>query len=240
MGDAVRLFPDTESLSRAAAAEVVAAAQAAAGEGRPFSLALSGGRTPRELYRLLAGEFRGAIDWSRVHLYFGDERYIPHDHPQSNYRMVQETLLDAVPVPAAQVFAMPTHFADPDEAARAYEAVLQRQFGGAPPVIDLVLLGMGADGHTASLFPGTPAPAEGSRCVVASQAPVEPVQRLSLTVPVLTAARRLLFLVTGADKNPVWRVIRDNPAEAVERYPAALVSSLANATWFLDEAASSG
>lgn len=240
MGHTVRLFPDTAALSRAAAAEVVAAAQAATGAGRPFTLALSGGRTPRELYRLLAGEFRDAIDWSRVQLYFGDERYLPPDDPQSNYRMVQETLLEAVPVPDAHVFPMPTHFADPDEAARAYEAVLQRQFGGAPPVIDLVLLGMGADGHTASLFPGTPAPAERTRCVIASRAPVEPTQRLSLTVPVLTAARRVLFLVTGADKNPVWRVIRENPAEAVERYPAALVSSLANATWFLDEAAGSG
>lgn len=232
-----RVLTDLEALSRAAAEEIAhLAQQAVAARGR-FTMALSGGRTPEKLYRLLSGEYRHAIPWEAVHLFWGDERYLPPEHAESNYRMAHEALLAHVPVPPEQVHPMPTLLPEPDEAARRYEEELRRALGPAGPRLDLVLLGMGADGHTASLFPGTRAVEEQVRWVVPVQAPVEPSLRLTLTRPVLEQAGRLLFLVAGADKQPVWQAIYDGSEGALGRYPAGLVGSGANAVWLLDQAA---
>ncbi|MFN4033885.1 MAG: 6-phosphogluconolactonase [Fimbriimonadales bacterium] len=170
------------------------------------SLLLSGGKTPEPLYLLLAARrYRNALDWSRVHLFWGDERYVPHDDPQSNYYFAYETWLRKANLPEANIHPMPTHYADPDEAARAYESELRRYFGAEAtlPMFDLVLLGVGDDGHIASLFPNSTALEETERWVVPSLAPTEPRQRLTVTLPALNAARPVWFLVSGERKRAV-------------------------------------
>lgn len=201
-----------------------------------FSLVLSGGNTPRALYRLLATEYRQRIDWSRVHLFWGDERYVPHDHPASNFRMARETLIAPLNIPPENIHPMPTNASSPDDAARLYEQELRTFFGGIPR-FDLVLLGIGADGHTASLFAGTSALKEQERWVAVGEAPVEPRVRLTLTLPVLNAARTVYFLVTGADKaEAARRVLLENAP-----LPAALVlPEQGELVWWLDKEAVGG
>ncbi len=227
---AIRRFADLATLSRAAAATFAAlAAEAIALRGR-YTAVLAGGRTPAQLHRLLATEYHSEIDWTRVHIFFGDERYLPHSSPLSNYHMARETLLDHVPVPMKQIHPMPTEPADPDQAANAYDAYLR----DTAPIFDLLLLGMGADGHTASLFPGAPAVNECDRWVVPVKASAEPPIRLTLTRPALAMARRTLFLVDGAEKRPVWQEIKADPVAAAERYPAARVAMEARqVAWYL-------
>jgi 6-phosphogluconolactonase len=205
---------DVAALARAAAARVRGlAAEAIAARGR-FRLALSGGSTPRALHaELVAG---GGVDWSRVDLFFGDERCVPADDARSNFRMARETLLEPAGVPPANVRRLRGEDADLDGAARDYEAAL----GGAP--LDLALLGMGADGHTASLFPGTAALAEGRRLVVPVEVPQLAARRLTLTYPALLGARDLLFLVAGADKAETLRDVVTAPLDA-RRWPSQLV-----------------
>jgi 6-phosphogluconolactonase len=183
---------DADGLARAAADRVrVLAADAIAARGR-FRIALAGGSTPRALYVQLAST--SDVDWSRTDVFFGDERAVPPDHPQSNFRMARETLLHPAAVPPENVHRMRGEDPDLDDAARRYEAAL----GPAP--LDLALLGMGADGHTASLFPGTTALEERTRACVAVEVPSLGARRLTLTYPVLLAARDVLFLIAGADK----------------------------------------
>ncbi len=146
--------------------------------------------------------------WERVHLFWGDERYVPHDDPASNYRMARESLIAHVPIPAENVHPMPTDLPQPEKAAEAYEAELRRFFGTGAPGFDLQLLGLGVEGHTASLFPGSPALEEKERWVAAVVAPAKPPQRLTLTLPVLNQGRNTLFLVTGADKRPIVAALR--------------------------------
>lgn len=236
MGDTVAVFPTLEELSHAAARAVVAAAGAAIAQRGRFTLVLAGGRTPKALYQLLAGDYRAQIDWSKVYLFWGDERYVPHNDPQSNTRMAREALIGHVPVPAEQVFPMETGYGNPETAARAYESALSAAFRGARPDFDLVLLGMGADGHTASLFPGTGAERVQDRWVIPVRANVAPPLRLSLTLPLLTGARQALFLVTGEDKRSVLQAVLTD-AQAGERYPAALVHAAGHAHWYVDAAA---
>ncbi len=168
-------------------------------------MALSGGSTPRRLYQLLAGEpFRGQVDWPRVEIFWGDERSVPPDNKDSNYRMAHEALLEALKLPAGHVHRMQAERADRDAAAREYQDEIARAFGvdanGGPPAFDLVLLGMGPDGHTASLFPHTAALGETKRWVVVNHVPQMNTDRMTLTYPVLNRAREVLFLVAGADK----------------------------------------
>ena len=163
----LRVFVDANELSlRAAEAAVRLINDSARAHGR-FSVALAGGNTPRSLYRLLASQFRGQIPWTKVHVFWGDERYVPSGDPHSNYRMARETLLDHVPCPAGNVHPMPTHLSDPDVAARDYEKTLRDYFSEEWPHFDLVLLGLGEEGHTASLFPRSPALEEKQRWVIA-------------------------------------------------------------------------
>jgi 6-phosphogluconolactonase len=210
-------------LARAAAGEVARlAAEAVAARGS-FSLALAGGSTPRALYQLLADPaepFRDRIPWPAVHVFFGDERAVPPDHPESNYRMASAALLDRVPV--GSVHRVAGELGAPAAAAQ-YAAELRAHFGEVTfPAFDLVLLGLGTDGHTASLFPGSPALLERSRWVVAAPGPPPSSERITLTVPVLEAARAARFLVAGADKaEPLRRLVRPRADE--EPVPAARI-----------------
>lgn len=200
-----------------------------------FTLALSGGNTPRPLYHLLATEYRHRVEWNRVHLFWGDERYVPPDHPASNFRMARESLIEPLRIPSANVHAMPVEESSPERAAERYEGHL-REFFGTMPRFDLILLGMGADGHTASLFPSTPALAERKRWVTVGEAPTEPRIRLTLTLPVLNAGKCVYFLVTGIDKaEGVRSVLIENAP-----LPAGLVNPRGGELmWWLDRESAS-
>lgn len=185
-------------MSRAACAAIVTMAGERIAKCGQFTLVLSGGSTPRRLYELLG---QSAIDWARTHLFWGDERCVPNDDPRSNYRLVAETLLSLAAVPPQNVHAMPAEIGSPDAGAKAYGEDLTRFFPGAP-VFDVVLLGMGPDGHTASLFPGAASLEEKARWVIAVDGKQgdPPVPRLTLTLPVLNNSKMVLFLVSGEKK----------------------------------------
>jgi 6-phosphogluconolactonase len=202
-----------------------------------FSVVLSGGSTPQGLYRRLAQpDYRDEIPWEAVHIFWGDERCVPPDHPESNYRRAHETLIEHVAIPSDQVRRMQGE-GEPGMAARAYARELVDFFCGPHPRFDLVLLGLGEDGHTASLFPGSEAVEEEQRLVVAVEAEYgsRPTCRLTLTLPALRATRQVLFLVAGADKAPILaRVLSGDAADL----PAARVAPAAGeVTWLVDEAA---
>lgn len=223
-----------------AAARLIAEtlSQAAAAHGRA-TVALAGGNTPRAVYELLAAPpLRDAVPWRQVHIFWGDERCVPPTDPQSNYRMAREALLEQVPVPAEQVHRLAGEAPNPLAAAAAYEATLRGLFPGvAAPPFDLVLLGMGEDGHTASLFPGSPALEERVRWVAAPYVPRLNAHRLTLTLPALNGARRVCFLVAGSAKAAMVRRVLA-PRIGEEPLPAALVRPTAgDVIWLLDEAA---
>ncbi len=162
----VRVYPDLDPLNRVAADELADLIQESVRESGRFNLVVAGGNTPRSLYRLLGEDYRDRIPWPQIHLFWGDERFVPPEHRLSNFRMVQEELIEKVPLSPENVQPMPTHFSTPEEAARAYEETLREHFPDFKeswPAFDLVLLGMGGDGHTASLFPGSPALQEKQR-----------------------------------------------------------------------------
>ena len=233
-GPDVRVLPDLDTLSLGAAEAAVGIINDAVERTGRCSLVLSGGSTPMTLHRLLASTFRDRLPWAQVHVFWGDDRYVPHDHPLSNYRMAKDTLLDHVPCPAANVHPMPTYVSDPADAAQGYEATLERYWAGQDPRFDLVLLGMGAEGHTASLFPGAPALREQDRWVVAATVPAEPPLRLTLTFRALARAAHAHFLVAGADKAGVLRHVLAGGADP-NLYPAAGVRPLeGEVTWWLD------
>ncbi|MBA2458401.1 MAG: 6-phosphogluconolactonase [Gemmatimonadales bacterium] len=190
------------------------------------SIALAGGSTPRPVYRRLADELPGREHWSRIDVFFGDERCVPPDDPASNYRMAREALLDRVPIAAAQVRRMEGERADRDAAARAYEAIL-------PVRLDVLVLGLGADGHTASLFPGAPALAETRRRVLPVRGPAAPLDRLTITPPVILDARLTLVLVAGEDKAEALARAIEGPY-APEHTPGQLARA---GLWLADSAA---
>jgi 6-phosphogluconolactonase len=224
-------------LSRRAAEAAVGTINDAVRTAGTCSIVLSGGSTPRALYSLLASEFRAQVPWANVQVFWGDERYVPPEDPRSNYRMATETLLDHVPCPPANIHPMPTHFPNADEAARDYELTLRNHFVGGWPDFDLVLLGIGDDGHTASLFPGSLALAERTRWVVAARAPVEPHVRLTLTLPALTRAAAVYVLVAGATKAKALRHVLEGAGDWI-KYPAAGVRLEAESViWWADREA---
>lgn len=198
------------------------------------SLALSGGGTPRELYRLLGSRFRDQVPWERVHLFWGDERYVPPNHPESNYGMVRDTLLAYVPCPEASIHPMPTHFATAEAAADDYERTLRNYFGTDGPGFDVNLLGLGADGHTASIFPGSPALHERTRWVMTAQSSAAPVSRLTLTLPALLQSANIVVLVAGANKaNALKEAV--SASTDVNACPAAgLRDARGRVTWWAD------
>jgi 6-phosphogluconolactonase len=237
LGAEARVFADLEALSRAAAAESARAANEAVSARGRCLVALSGGRTPSRMYQLWATEFRDKIPWAKVHFFWGDERFVPADDPKSNYRMAKLSLLGRVPVPAENIHPILTNFTTAEEAARAYENTLRGFFGDAGPTFDILLLGMGGEGHTASLFPDSPALVEQKRWVVGVRAPVEPPVRVSLTFPVLRWAREIFFLIAGADKKRIIEALIRDPGAAAKKLPVAMLRPEGKAIWFLDRAA---
>ena len=248
---AVRAFPDLQALSQAAAEEIVLVANASVAERGVFSIALAGGNTPRGTYELLATRHRDDLDWSRPIVVFGDERFVPPDDPRSNYRMAREALLDRVPIPPERVYPVATDVPSVHEAADRYDRVLRETLGepgvaaagthsqSASATVDVALLGVGPDGHTASLFPGAPTLRERTRWAVSVNAPshIQPaVPRISTTLEFLDRARVVIFLVAGADKRVVIGEILGG-GEAARRYPAALVAPRGRAIWMIDQSA---
>jgi 6-phosphogluconolactonase len=242
-----RTFADLQALSAAAAAEIVAIAKRAIDQRGRFTLALAGGSTPKRTYEILATRRRDDIDWTRTTIVFGDERYVPPDDPLSNYKMAREALIDRVPIPAANVHAVQTALRSPLEAAERYERTLRGALGGdgrhaQGQTVDIALLGVGTDGHTASLFPDTPELTERVRWVVGVKAPTHGVQpvvpRVSATLAFLNAARATIFLVSGADKRAIVGDILDDTPTG-RRYPAAMVMPHppARCLWMLDRSA---
>ncbi len=202
-------------------------------------LGLSGGSTPHRLYaRLASPPFRSRIEWARVHVFWGDERCLSPDHPDSNYRVAHESLLSKVSIPPQQIHRMRGEDPDLDRAAEVYEHELRRVFDLTPnerPRFDLILLGLGTDGHTASLFPGSPALDETTRLTVAVHAAPPPAPRLTLTLPVLNAAARVIFLVSGEEKAEVLRRVLQGGASPDR--PASLIRPADGPLWLVDRAA---
>jgi 6-phosphogluconolactonase len=232
----VHVYSSSEELSAAAAHEFAARAEEAIEERGRFAVVLAGGSTPEDMYGILARDYMGRIDWSKVYVFFGDERSVPPHHEDSNLKMASEVLLDHVPV--ANVHRIRGEL-PPDEAAEAYEEELRKFFQTEDvPRFDLILLGIGADGHTASLFPGTPALEVHDRWVVANPVARLDTTRITLTIPVINAARAIIFLVAGEDKAEVFREILEGDA-GPRAYPAKLVQPPGEPEWMVDQSAAS-
>jgi 6-phosphogluconolactonase len=233
-----RIFEGAEALARNVAEWLCELAQASS---RPFSVCLSGGSTPRLMYEWLATPaIASRFPWPRVHWFWGDERFVPHDDPASNYRMAREALLSRVPIPSGNIHPIPTEGVSPEQAADAYEATLKRYHGSDilaadRPLFDVTLLGIGDNGHTASLFPGQPALRETLRWAVATIG-VKSEPRITLTYPALDSSRDVAFLATGAGKRDMVARARAGDREI----PAGMVRPIGRLHWFLDRAASPG
>ena len=203
------------------------------------AVALSGGSTPKNVYQLLAAPaFRARVRWGAIHFFWGDERHVSPDHPDSNYRMAVEAMLSKVPVPPANVHRVRSELPDTERAAREYEETIRAGVDRAPlPRFDVIHLGIGTDGHTASLFPGSAALGERERLCVANWVEKFNGYRITLTLPVLNAARAAIFIVTGAAKAPIiQQVLRDR--DATPPFPAQLIRPVdGECWWMLDQAA---
>lgn len=256
----IRIFPDLEQLSWAAATRFEELARLKAMEKRVFAAAISGGSTPRRLYEILGSPtFAGRVRWQNVHLFQVDERCVPPDDLESNYRMVREALLANSPLPEANFHRMPAELADREQACRQYAEIMARVLsppcgpepspatmppvapsGGGPapgawPRLELIFLGMGLDGHTASLFPDSAALDEQTAWVCPNYVEKLKMHRLTMTFPVLNAAANLIFLVAGADKAEVLRQVLEGPPG---QFPAQRIQPVhGRLSWFLDEAA---
>jgi 6-phosphogluconolactonase len=233
---------DSDELATLAAASIRRAAASSIAERGRFTLALAGGSTPEKTYRKLASEPPSAIDWSKVFLFFGDERCVGPLDSRSNYRMAHEALLSRAPIPPDHVYAVPTELGDDASCARAYEQTLNAFFGLAPghmPTIDLILLGLGDDGHTASLFPGASALSVLDAAVTYSQPGTlpPPVDRVTLTFPALNAARAVMFLVAGENKAVAFRDVWQRRSTVRERPAAGVSPESGSLTWLVDHAA---
>jgi 6-phosphogluconolactonase len=229
----VSVFQTPEQLARTAAERFVEYAREFQDEHGRFSVALAGGRTPKRVYELLAtDDFKSRVNWSRVFFFFGDERCVPSTHPDSNYAMVDEALISKVGIPAINVFRIIGE-GDPDENARTYENQLRGFFARDSPRFDLVFLGMGEDGHTASLFPSSESLSESSRWVVPTVSPAGQ-RRITMTIPALNHAARVIFLVTGKDKAArLAEVLREQASDS--RLPAQLIQPTdGTLEWFVD------
>jgi 6-phosphogluconolactonase len=239
----IRKLTTPQELFAAAAEEVVRAAKESVGARGRFTIALSGGSTPKNLFNLLATNARTSLPWERTFFFWGDERHVPPTHPDSNYRMANEIMLSKIPVAPENIFRVPAENPDAAAAAEAYEQTLRKFFqleAGPFPVFDMILLGMGPDGHTASLFPGTAGLQEKSRLVIANWVDKLKASRITLTLPVLNAARCVAFLVSGTDKADALHAVLEGDAPG-EQYPSKLVRpTQGKLIWLVDRAAASG
>jgi len=230
----IEVLPDPISLARHVAEWMTATALATP---NPFRVSLSGGSTPKTLYGLLASdEFRGRFPWQRVSWFWGDERFVSYDDPESNYRMTREAMLAKAPVPKENIHPVPTDGA-PDDAALRYERILQTAYGAtaldtARPMFDVTLLGLGPDGHTASLLPDDAVLEERKRWV-AAVSHGRPEVRITMTYPVIESSRHVAFLVAGKEKAAIFKAIRSGGSEV----PAARVRPVGELIWFADRAA---
>ena len=230
----VHIYESSEELAGAAAREFAAKAEEAIEERGRFAVVLAGGSTPKAMYGILARDYANRIDWGKVHVFFGDERTFPPDHEDSNYTMAREALLDHFSL--GSIHRMKGEL-PPEESAFAYEEELREFFGVEElPRFDLILLGIGGDGHTASLFPETPALEVTDRWVVANSVPKLDTIRITLTVPVINAARSVIFLVAGDDKAEALKELLEGDADP-RKYPARLVQPPGGPNWMLDRAA---
>jgi 6-phosphogluconolactonase len=238
----IRILTTPQELFEAAAEEVLRAAKEAVAQRGRFTIALSGGSTPKNLFNLLATNARNVLPWDRTFFFWGDERHVPPTDPDSNYRMADEAMLSKIPVAAGNVFRIAAENPDADAAAEAYEQTLRKFFQLEPgqiPVFDLILLGMGPDGHTASLFPESAGLQEKKRLVIANWVEKLKTSRLTLTLPVLNAARCVAFLVSGTDKATVLKTVLEEDAPG-EQYPSKLIQpSNGKLIWLVDRAAAS-
>ncbi|MFQ5605451.1 MAG: 6-phosphogluconolactonase [bacterium] len=237
MEQEIDIYPSKPALVTMAAEKIVEIINLSRQRWGDCSVALAGGNTPRDVYSLLASRlYQNRVDWPQVHLFWGDERAVPPDHPDSNFRMVKESLLDQIEIPPANVHRMRGEI-EPEQAALEYEQVLLEQFNESPPRFDLILLGLGEDGHTASLFPGAKAIDEKNKLVTSVFVSRLDTNRITLTLPVLNAARTVIFLVAGSSKSEiVQRVLNlDGPSKQL---PASLVLPVpGNLMWMLDNSA---
>ena len=240
----IRTYPTLEDLSRAAAEYICEIAKGSIEERGVFTFVLSGGTTPRLLYEKLAEQpYANRIDWQHTHLFWGDERCVPPEHQDSNFALAYETMLSKVAVPPANVHRIPTESGSPKTAAEKYEKSLREFFQMATepdssrifPSFDLLLQGLGLDGHTASLFPGEAALEEMDRWVLAVDGAKAspPVERVTFTLPVINKARYVIFLAAGSNKREVFQQIINNPETSA--YPAAKVRPSGRLVWFIDE-----
>ncbi len=234
MSKKIHAYPNKEKLVAATAEFVADSVEQAIQQNGLCNLALSGGNTPGGVFTLLAsGSCRDRVDWSKLHLFWGDERMVPPEHDDSNFRLVQDTLLDHVKIPAENVHRMRGEIA-PEEAAAEYAGLMHGHFKESPPCFDLMLLGLGEDGHTASLFPGTDAVEECEKHTIAVFVPKLDAWRVTLTLPVLNASRKVLFLVSGKSKSEMVQRIISNKQPAKE-IPATMVSPQnGELHWMLD------
>lgn len=237
----VRIEDDAKGVAARSADLFIRLAGEAAARGRPFRVALSGGSTPKLLYQLLASEeYRERVAWERVEFFFGDERWVPHTDKDSNFKLASDYLLQPLGIDGSSVFPMPTGDFEPEEAAEEYEADIRRAFALASremPRFDLIFLGMGDDGHTASLFPHTSALREYGRLVAANYVEKLNTWRITLTAPVLTAADHVLFMVAGESKAPALKQVLEGEYDP-EEYPSQLLREASgHVTWLLDKAA---
>lgn len=235
----VVIFSDGEKLSQAAAEYIVRLAHESIAAHGTFTLALSGGSTPKKLYGMLAAEpYRSQIDWPHVEIFWSDERCVPVDDPECNYNMALEVMLSKLQLEASQIHRMPADEVDRDVAAQEYTREMQRIFGTNDiPAFDLIQLGMGPEAHTASLFPHQESLHERERLVMPVSVPKPPPPRLTFTPPLLNAARHILFLVTGAEKADAVQAVLEGEQQPDE-YPAQIVHPThGDVTWMLDSAA---
>ncbi len=239
----IQILANADEIARAAAIEFVRQSAESVEAKGLFTVALSGGSTPKSLYSLLASEtdtFRSRIPWDKIHFFWGDERHVPPDHPESNYRMVYDAMLSKVPVPLVNIHRIKADNPDAGKPAEDYERVLRGFFrlgAGQMPKFDLVFLGMGPDGHTASLFPGTEVILERKRYVVAYRVAKYNAYRITLTPPVLNNAACVIFLVTGEEKGDALRIVLQGGYRP-ERFPAQLIHPTSGRLlWLVDRAA---
>ena len=234
-----KIYTSVAALSAAAAEWIAKLSKQAIQERGVFTIALSGGSTPRTLYELLAKDYRTTMDWNHTHIFWGDERFVSHDDPESNFRMVKESLLDHIEILQENIHPIPTLMANTWEAAASYASELQAFLGADIPEFDLILLGLGGDGHTASLFPGMMPDEMSDGVVIATRSPAPPAQRISLTLPVINNARSVFFLVAGEEKKEILKSVLADEGNPATNYPSARVNPRGELIWFVDEAANS-
>jgi len=236
------ILPGAEEIAHEAADRIVGIAQEVLNQKQYFRLVLSGGSTPKRLFNILTGDsYQNQLPWDKIQFFWGDERCVPPDHPDSNYRMAREAFLNTLKIPEAHIHRLNGEASNPNASALEYEEKIREHFSikesGAPPQFDLILLGMGTDGHTASLFPDTPALEKTDRWIVANYVEKFRTYRLTMTPRIINQAAWVIFLISGSDKAAVLSEVLEGPYEP-KRLPSQLIQPEAgNMVWLLDREA---